>query len=339
MLESFDLAPELHRLATQAETYVNEVLGVDFGLTPVADCDRLPFFLTDRYRFLQAMVFATPCIFMAVQARDLETPAAIARHWSQARLALGGGIVAILTDALSVHDRRRLIARRIPFIVPGNQLFMPDLAVDLRENFRVPSKSVGDRLTPAAQVLVLATILGQTFDGLSASRLARRFDYSPMSIGRVFDELETFELAQIRDVGRERLIDFAGRGRRLWDQARDLLQSPVRTSRLIVRPPTTIIAPIAGETALAHYTNLSDPRRQTRAVAAKDWKALSQHFEFARHNRVDEDGLKIESWSYDPALLSQDPAVDRLSLYLSLEDRRDERIDQAAEALLEDMAW
>jgi len=49
--------------------------------------------------------------------------------------------------------------------------------------------------------------------------------------------------------------------------------------------------------------------------------------------------LELETWSYDPRQLSAGPAVDRLSLYLSLEDRRDERVEQAADMLLEDMKW
>jgi hypothetical protein len=44
---------------------------------------------------------------------------------------------------------------------------------------------------------------------------------------------------------------------------------------------------------------------------------------------------KIEVWSYEPKLLGDNEAVDPLSLYLSLRNSADERIQQQIELLLE----
>lgn len=339
MLKSAQLQPELDRLASQADAYVHQIFGDHLALKPMDVRGVLPFFLVDKYDFLEGKVFSRPCIFMVVGAVDLETPAALAKHWSLVRDVIGNRTVVILTDAISFHNRQRLISHRVPFLVPGNQLFVPDLAIDLREYFRAEPRETSTKLTPAAQVLVLAAILGEPINGLSPSRLGERLDYSSMSIGRVFDELNSLELADVRNVGRERLIAFNAHGRALWERARPLLQSPVRKSRMIAKPPEPIHALIAGESALAHYTNLSFPRQETCAAPAKAWKALSRLFNLERDDFWAEDGLRLETWSYDPGLLSHDKTVDRLSLYLSLEDRRDERLDQAAEALLEDIPW
>ncbi|MDB5467995.1 MAG: uncharacterized protein JWQ46_2757 [Phenylobacterium sp.] len=339
MLNTPRIPSEVNRLAVKAEAYIHELFGEHLALEPMDVSGRLPFFLADKYAFLQGAVFGRPCVFMAVAASQLETPAATAKHWSQVRTALGGEVVVVLTDALSSHNRQRLIAHRVPFLAPGNQLFIPDLAMDLREHFRAEPKEAPARLTPAGQVTVLTAILGEPLAGATPSRLGRQFGYSPMSMGRVFDELQALELAEVRDVGRERLLNFHDRGRSLWERARPLLQSPVRKSRIIARPPEPLHAPIAGESALAQYTSLSFPRQETRAVPAREWKTLSRFFNLELRDSRDEDGLRIETWSYDPALLSHEPVVDRLSLYLSLEDRRDERLDRAAEALLEDMPW
>jgi len=340
MIPSAHIAPWVNRLAAQADAYIHALFGEHLALEPMTVRGPLPFFLTDKYVFLKGAVFGKPCIFMAVPAGDLEPPAATAKHWSQVRAALGGDeVVVVLTDAVSFHNRQRLIAHRVPFLAPGNQLFIPDLAMDLREHFRAEPKQVPARLTPAAQVMILAIVLGKPLDGATPSHLGRQFGYSPMTMGRVFDELQALELAEIRNAGRERLITFHDHGKGLWERARLLLQSPVRKSRTVARPPEPLHAPIAGESALAYYTNLSYPRQETRAVPAREWKTLNRPFNLERRDFGDEEGLRIETWSYDPGLLSHEPAVDRLSLYLSLEDRRDERLDQAAEALLEDMPW
>lgn len=49
--------------------------------------------------------------------------------------------------------------------------------------------------------------------------------------------------------------------------------------------------------------------------------------------------VRIESWAYDPALLSDGECVDELSLCLSLADSPDERIQQQVDKLLEDFPW
>ena len=48
---------------------------------------------------------------------------------------------------------------------------------------------------------------------------------------------------------------------------------------------------------------------------------------------------RVECWTYDPHLLSDGPAVDPLSLYLSLRGTHDERVEKALAGLLEDMPW
>ena len=44
-------------------------------------------------------------------------------------------------------------------------------------------------------------------------------------------------------------------------------------------------------------------------------------------------------WRYDPTLLSEEDVADRLSLYLSLKDNPDERIEGALRELMEGIRW
>jgi len=54
-----------------------------------------------------------------------------------------------------------------------------------------------------------------------------------------------------------------------------------------------------------------------------------QHHQVAELALQELDSIEIEIWSYDPALFGQDGTVDRLSLYLSLKDNHDERVESA----------
>ena len=48
---------------------------------------------------------------------------------------------------------------------------------------------------------------------------------------------------------------------------------------------------------------------------------------------------RIEIWKYNPALLSKGEQVDRLSLYLSLKDSDDERVQKECDTLIDEMKW
>jgi hypothetical protein len=50
---------------------------------------------------------------------------------------------------------------KIPFIVPGNQLYLPDLGLDLREYFRQRSPTAQSALSPSAQAMLITALLHQ----------------------------------------------------------------------------------------------------------------------------------------------------------------------------------
>jgi hypothetical protein len=47
----------------------------------------------------------------------------------------------------------------------------------------------------------------------------------------------------------------------------------------------------------------------------------------------------IEIWRYNPSILSKSGIVDRLSLYLSLKDSKDERIQIELDNMINEIKW
>jgi len=47
----------------------------------------------------------------------------------------------------------------------------------------------------------------------------------------------------------------------------------------------------------------------------------------------------MESWAYDPLLLGKDGQVDSLSLFLSLRESVDERVQQQTAKLITQVSW
>lgn len=159
-----------------------------------------------------------------------------------------------------------------------------------------------------------------------------------MSIGRAFDDLVAAGLAETVRHGKERRIHFRAEGRHLLEEATPLLRSPVRSLKFVRGDASSAHLKLAGETALSYLTELAPPRIDTFAVAASDWKAISQTANLAETYR-DEANCIIEIWSYDPAALSDTHTVDPLSLYAQFRGHRDERVAMAADRLLENLTW
>lgn len=321
-------------LLAAATTYVERVLQTPLIIQGYASVGQLPAFLTQRYDLVEGEILGRACILMLGIGVNDDTPAMIAKHRDVLRRQAPERAVILVTERLSTHNRHRLIAQHVPFIVPGNQLFVPELAVDLREHFRSERDAPTDGLTPTAQLIVLAALMGRIPSETTPSELAAQFGYSAMSMGRAITELEVFELAQTEAAGRFRHVRFGLPRDVLWSRARPHLRSPVRKRRRIKRPPVEFDLPLAGETALAEMTDLSPPRIEVRALASSEWKDNAKRYQLDQPISWDEPVIELETWTYNPLLLGDAHLVDVLSLWLSLPDSTDERTGTAKDALL-----
>lgn len=315
------------------ERYLGRVLHDRVDVRPFGVGHSLPSFIEQTYTLYETRILGRYCVIVANLA-DAGTPSDIAKHI---------GIVSNVTHTTAVfaawairsYNRSRLIGHGIPFIIPGNQLYFPDLAIDIREHFRARKSLETKELSPAAQAVLFYRILNQAAGPPAPSLLAERLHYSVMSISRAFDDLVTSGLATTIKQGKERHIRFKAEGRLLLGAAAPLLRSPVRSLKF-VRGNTFASLKVAGETALSQLTGLARPRIDTFAVGASNWKEVSQNLRLIEVSREEADHI-VEAWSYDPAALSDTPVVDALSLYAQFRDHRDERVAMAADQLLENL--
>lgn len=314
-------------------SYVEHVLQTPLEIQEAVTPAHVPNFLNQRYTLIAGHILRRECILMVAGADFDDTPATIAKHRDLLQRHFPLATIILVTGRLTNHNRHRLIAQRVPFIVPGNQLFVPELALDLREHFRSEPEPQAECLTPTGQLLVIAALL-ERIQQDTPSGFAAHFHYSAMSMGRAIAELEAFELIEVEPAGRYRRVHFHLPRNELWRRTRPLLRSPVRKRRRITRPHDDIVLPFAGESALAELTNLSHPRLETRALAASDWKSLAKRYDLDRRLNWDEPEIELETWAYDPALLGDRDIVDPISLWLSLSDSADDRIGEAKDALL-----
>ena len=316
--------------------YLEDTLHEPAKVAALKDAPSLPSFLFRMYRLHEGQIAGRPCVFL-VSVDNAATPADIAKHIALVRPAVEG-VVVFVTHRLSAYNRSRLISRGVPFVVPGKQLYIPDLAMDLRERFRTTRQRRLAGLSPAAQAVLFHRLLGRDENARTPSAVAARLRYSAMSIVRAFDELVNAGLAQTMRHGKERRIRFRAEGRQLFDASHDLLRSPVRAEKFVRDARLALPLKQAGHSALSVLTDLSPPPLETLAVAAKNWKSVVRTYGLVETDR-DEAARIVHTWGYDPAALSDAQTVDPLSLYVQFRDHPDERVAMAAEQLLEGMTW
>jgi hypothetical protein len=337
MLENATKHSTDESLWTHVRAYIANTLHQAVDLAPWPDADTASTFLTQRYAFRVGQINGRACLLASHRDPADATPGEVAKHLARLE-RLFPGMVVYVAPYLPADRRARFIANGVGFVVPGNQLYLPQLAVDLREHFRARPQRSRNQLSPVAQAVLFHHLLQREPATKTPSILARALYYSAMSVGRAFDELAQFDLAMVTKQGRKKSIDFAHDGHALIEAARPILRNPTRGKKYLRSTPAPPTLKVAGESALAALTDLSSPSLPVYAIRHNEWRSFSM---VAEQNTVHRDAadLMIELWHYDPKILSDTDVVDPLSLYAQYWDHANERIAQAAENLLAHVPW
>lgn len=304
-----------------------------------APTEKLPLYLRKRYGCYRARILGWDWILVIETAHEDATPAAAyATHAEVVTGHLGKPTVLVLTG-LATRTRQKLIQLRVPFIVPERQTFLPLALVDLRERQNPQRGHVMKRLTPAAQVVLLYHLERENLDGWPLRRIALAVGYSPIMLSKVRAELEATGLCHARKTGRTISLAFRFAGRALWDKALPWLATPLRTFHWARWDKCPAEALAAGMTALCRTTKIADDRVPTFCMAAPAVREAVNKQKIRIVSEPDEANVKVEAWSYDPCALTDRDIADPLSVYLTLREVPDERVQEQLETLLKRISW
>ena len=340
MLEGRHISSDYSHHRDRLQGYLGAILQREVPLKDWDGHKALPVFLTRLYQFFETRAGQTPLLFMWAGQTVEHTPAEIRKHLDLAKRKFDG-IVVYSTERLTARLRARLVAAGVAFAVPGNQLFIPELATDLREHFRAPKPKRPDKLSPSTQLLLFFHLFqDEPARPWTPTELTEPLRYSIMTTSRAFDELAAVGLARVERHGRRKFLSFRSEGRLLIDLSKTLLVRPERRLthvRWRKHPPDV---PLAGEHALARFSDLSPPTtppvyavtpQQLRDLLAAGWAEQ-------REAAYDSDAA-LATWRYDPRILARNRVVDPLSLFAQFWDDPDERLSMAVDRLLEHWTW
>jgi DNA-binding MarR family transcriptional regulator len=336
-----------NQLTDRLRDYLQSTLHLRLYLKPWKGSSDLPLFLARGFEFRQAHIFSVPCIFAFVPEDAPVTPSELAKR--QDRIKRGAAKVVIFVfEHMSAYVRARMIEKGIAFIVVENQLYIPDLALDLREYFRTRAPLSSSSLSPAAQAVLFRHLLKIDHKIWTPSGLAKELGYSAMTVGRAFEELSANGLAKVIPDGRSKLLKFNESPEEIFKTAHPMLRSPVKSTHFFQakRMPkgfqsTTLPVqfPYGGEMALSEQSMLNPPQNRHFAVGPTNWKILQAGDYGIEVIYQDEADYGVDVWRYDPDIVTGENKADLLSLYMQFQNHADERVAGAAVHLMENFQW
>jgi DNA-binding MarR family transcriptional regulator len=305
------------------QKYLSETLHQDALIEPWGEqTQMLPPFLLGEFEFYTVKVLNTIFLLLWRKSNDDITPIVLEKRIAAATKQWNGPF-CVGQEKITAYTRKRLMEKKIQFIIPGTQLYLPCIGLDLRERFS-PVKTVKETLSPSAQLLLLF-VLDRKLTECKGKDMAEKLEISQMTVTRAFGELEMHGLCERSGIRRNAEYHFAADGAALWEQAEPHLASPVKKRVWLSKLPAEIPAFTSGLEALAEYTFIASDDMRTTAVSHDTAKLILAAPDVAQLPYQEPGAVQLEIWKYDPAVLASGQTVDQRSLYLCFKDDKDDR--------------
>jgi len=319
--------------------YLNKSVGVRPSLFKIGldEEKKLPFFMKETYWFYYSDFFFGNEFTLLIPKNEILPKVSQLKKNMEMIEDLFQRRTVLVNNSIPSYIRNRLIQKQINFIIPGRQMFMPTIRVDLNEKeYKRPVKT--EKLIPSAQFIILYQILKPTdrLEQYSLKELAGKFDYSAMAITKAIKNLNVHDLCEIEG-SKGKNIRFNQNIIDLWFKALPLMTSPVLKQVYIESYPDGELLFESNASALSEYTDMNPSKQQFLAIEKNNYYKLEKENKLQGLNEF-EGKYCLEIWKYNPYLLTQGIAkeaiVDPLSLYLSITDNQDERIKMALEQII-----
>jgi hypothetical protein len=320
----------------KAKQYIEEILGESITLQSVKPKELgslLPFYMTEMYSFCKVQMMNNTLLIFEPKHKDELSILQLSKHQELIERKLHCKSAVVLHE-IERFQRQRLIEKRVQFIIPGKQIFLPFWLIDLKEGNN-NKRQKRESLSPAAQMMLIWYLLDKKkkidFNTTSLQALAKHFEYSPMTITKATNELASNDLCEFRTDGKQKFILFQQDKQELWHRAEPYLVNPVLKTIYVDHLPNGVGHIQSNFSALSEYSEMNPSSQKYYAIDKTVFYGLEKTGEFKNSNER-EGRYCIEVWKYNPEkfmeiLHNDEFSVDPLSLYLSMKGNPDERTE------------
>jgi len=258
------------------------------------------------------------------------------KHIAQIEKLTGHQIVLFCKE-ITRYRRKSLIQNRISFVIEDGQMYLPFLGLDLKKAQEHIEKEV-NIFTTSSQLAYLYVLYNEE-DVLNVTEFANKMGFTKMTASRALNDLYHANLITYVVSGK------TGRSKKYsrisnpgyYLKGRIYLKSPVKKTVYTKTKPLGALT--AGFDALAKLSMINPPDHEIMAIDTEQFN--KQNIEIVRNKDLIKDTqlVELQLWDYNPRLFTNKYHVDILSLYASLKEENDERVEQALEDVLRGEQW
>lgn len=308
--------------------YIEDNLGIAVKLTAIdpAFIKQFPVFIAGMYKFYMGEINGQPVLFLKWLSDSAIAPGNFLKHENLMKKYCQYPVVFVF-DSIPSYNKSRMTSLGINFIVTDSQIYLPELFIILSKNKKEQTKEAYKKLSPTAQTMLLYYLYGSKND-FTLAEIQDALNMPYPTVCKAVDLLQKLDLCST--VGyRNKKVHFENIKAKLLDRALEYMSSPVK--RVVFSEKTPNRSCVSGIDALAEFTMINGQyERKQVAVSYEDYKKMDF---FSVEDRFLP--VCVEVWSYSPHLFSANGIVDKISLYLSLKEDNDERIQHELNKMIQ----
>ena len=318
------------------EEYLKENIDDEIKISLIQDEYPFSIMLKENYNFYLVKILNRTCLLVEITHKLPEIDK-LQKQLNQIRNITDKEIVLLIKE-ISTFKRKTLIKNKISFVMENGQMYLPFLGLDLKK-INTTTKEKKKFFTTPAQIAYQYFLFNKDTE-INASDYANALGIKIMTASRALNELYNANLLYYVIKGK------TGRSKvykRVEDpnyflKGRVYLKNPIRKIAYTHTKP--VGAMIAGMDALSSLSMINPPNHRIVAIEHKSLNKLQYFVEREEAFSYDSNPIEVQLWDYDPKMFTYNKNhVNLISLYASLKDKRDERIEQALNEVLRGETW
>lgn len=211
------------------ETYLRQILGIKVNKPQSKshkckiDCN----IQSNNFIHFSEIIFHCISVIVAALRPDIKIAVSeIIAEYRELR-AIHNKPILIEFATIDSASRKLLLGNHINFVVPGQQLYFPELYISLKESGNI--KEIKPKtLSLPAQVLLLYHLQRKSLADIPLSEIASIIGYTPKTLSLVAAELTHFCIAKLNtQKDHTKSLHFYKKGVELWKQVSKYMQNPI----------------------------------------------------------------------------------------------------------------
>lgn len=246
--------------------------------------------------------------------------------------------VVVMKETLTRFAKKKLIEKRIPFLIMDKQMYLPFLGMDLNMQVK-QEKEVRSKFSPTTQLIYLY-LLYQKEENITLEEIANILGISIMTASRGFSILKQLNLVRCEiggKTGRKKVYYRISKDQ-YYQNGKEYLINPVIKNVYYKSIPRGIGLLKSGEYALAEDTMLNIPIHPIYAISKEAFLKIDEKEVFNEVAIEETDIVEVQVMNYAVERLGLKDKVDVITMILSLKEK-DERTEIAISERMEGFEW